>query len=106
MAPGTRPTWAATVGAGVAGYAVVAGRVEVARYISSRRERHPRCGTSLDWGRGGSRAREAAWNGASGRHLSGRQDAAAQSGRPGHGGVLGRVEWYAERPQSAGSDGR
>ena len=105
MATGTRPTGAATVGAGVSGYAVVAGRVEVPRCNSLRRERHPRGGTSRDWGRGGSRTGEAAWNGASGRHLFGRQDAAAQSRRPGYGGVLGGVGWRAERPQTPGSDG-
>ncbi len=106
MATGTRPTGAATVGAGVSGYAVVAGRVEVPRCHSLRRERPPRRRTSGDWGRGGSRTGEAAWNGASGRHLSGRQDAAAQSRRHGYGGVLGWVGWRAERPQIPGSDGR
>ena len=47
-------------------------------------------------GSGGSRTGEAAWNGAFGRHLCGRQDAAAQSRRPGYGGVLGWC-WMACR---------
>ena len=91
---------------GSLGYAVVAGRVQVARWHSTDGGRPPRCGTSRDWGRDGSRTGEAAWNGASGRHLSGRQDAAAQSGRPGYGGVLVSAGRRAERTQIPGSDGR
>jgi hypothetical protein len=71
-----------------------------------RREGHPRCGTSRDWGRGGSRTGEAAWNGASGRHLSRRQDATTQSGGPRYSGVRVWIGWRAERCQSLGSHGR
>jgi len=89
-----------TVDARGVGYALVAGRGQVARRNSPRREGHPCCGTSLDRGWDGARIGKAARYGASGRHLSGRQDAAGQSRCPRHGGVLACVGWRQKTPRA------
>ena len=62
---------------GTAGHAVVAGWVQAPRDKHRQRKRQPHYGTLRHRARDGSRVGEAARNVASGRHFSGRQDAAA-----------------------------